>query len=190
MAIGDRIKELRKKFGYSQADLARLIGNISQQAIYRYEGTGGEPTMENLVKIAQVFGVSTDYLLGLEKPKVVNWLTTVRLDAGYKTIRSLANVSGIDHSTLSRLELPNGPVAMPDTLRKLAPHLNVPYIKLMLLSGNITEADMEEYLPQVNGKPDLVDICGEIAVINDLLDQAKIKTEALIDRHRKEVPLP
>jgi hypothetical protein len=72
----------------------------------------------------------------------------------------------------------------------LAPHLNVPYIKLMLLSGNITEADMEEYQPQANGSPDPVDICGEMTGINDLLDQAKTKTEALIDRHRKEVPLP
>ncbi len=47
----------------TQRDIADRLG-ISQPSYIRYENGTSEPTLENLVKIAEIFDVSTDYLLG------------------------------------------------------------------------------------------------------------------------------
>ena len=58
-----RLKELRKEKGISQAQMAEYL-NIKQQSYMRYENDTSEPLYEMLVKIANFFGVSCDYLLG------------------------------------------------------------------------------------------------------------------------------
>ncbi len=59
----ERLLEQRKLYGYTQRDMAERLG-ISQPSYVRYENGTSEPTQENLVKIADIFDVSTDYLLG------------------------------------------------------------------------------------------------------------------------------
>lgn len=59
----DRIKEQRKLYGLTQRDIADKLG-ISQPSYIRYENGSSEPSQENLVKIADIFDVSVDYLLG------------------------------------------------------------------------------------------------------------------------------
>ena len=59
----ERLLEQRKLYGYTQRDMAERLG-ISQPSYVRYENGTSEPTQENLVKIADIFEVSTDYLLG------------------------------------------------------------------------------------------------------------------------------
>lgn len=59
----ERLLEQRKLYGYTQRDMAERLG-ISQPSYIRYENGTSEPTQENLVKIADIFDVSTDYLLG------------------------------------------------------------------------------------------------------------------------------
>lgn len=59
-----RLKELRLQEGYTQTQLAEML-NIHQQSYIRYEYGTGEPSLETLVKIATIFGVTSDYLLGL-----------------------------------------------------------------------------------------------------------------------------
>ena len=59
----ERLLEQRKLYGYTQRDMAERLG-ISQISYVRYENGTSEPTQENLVKIADIFDVSTDYLLG------------------------------------------------------------------------------------------------------------------------------
>ncbi len=59
----ERLLEQRKLSGYTQRDMAERLG-ISQPSYVRYENGTSEPTQENLVKIADIFDVSTDYLLG------------------------------------------------------------------------------------------------------------------------------
>ena len=61
----DRLKMLRIEKKLSQPDLAKLIG-VSNGMISFWENGVNEPTITNLVKLSQIFEVSTDYLLGLE----------------------------------------------------------------------------------------------------------------------------
>lgn len=59
----ERLKEQRKMFKLTQRDMAEKLG-ISQPSYIRYENGSSEPSQENLVKIADIFDVSVDYLLG------------------------------------------------------------------------------------------------------------------------------
>ena len=60
--FGPRIAALRREAGLSQAELAHRL-QISPSAIGMYEQGRREPSMETVVALARVFGVSTDYLL-------------------------------------------------------------------------------------------------------------------------------
>lgn len=50
----------------TQNEIATML-NMRQQSYIRYELGTGEPSLETLVKLAKIFGVSTDFLLGIEK---------------------------------------------------------------------------------------------------------------------------
>ena len=58
-----RLKELRKKKKISQLKLA-LDLNMNQNTISRYENVEREADYDTLIKFADYFGVSLDYLLG------------------------------------------------------------------------------------------------------------------------------
>lgn len=62
MKISEKIKKLRAEKGWSQAQLANKLG-VHPQHISRYETGGSSPSAEALAKMAEVFGVSVDYLL-------------------------------------------------------------------------------------------------------------------------------
>ena len=59
----DRLHELRNQSKMTQRDIAAHLG-ITQPSYIRYENGKSEPTLECLVKIADLFDVSVDYLLG------------------------------------------------------------------------------------------------------------------------------
>ena len=61
--FGERLKELRIEKGISQAVLAKIIG-VSSGIVCLWETDRSEPTAPNVLKIAEHFDVSTDYLLG------------------------------------------------------------------------------------------------------------------------------
>ena len=65
MIIGKRIKELRLENKLSQLALSKAIG-VDKHAIIYWEQEVNEPKASYIVRLAQFFGVSTDYLLGLE----------------------------------------------------------------------------------------------------------------------------
>ena len=58
-----RLRELRDLRGLTQSDVSTQIG-IAQNTYSQYETGKREPDMATLVKLADFFGVSTDYLLG------------------------------------------------------------------------------------------------------------------------------
>ena len=62
--FADRLKELRTCAELTQKEIAERL-NVKQQSYNRYELNTGEPSFETLVKIAKLFQVSTDYLLGI-----------------------------------------------------------------------------------------------------------------------------
>ena len=61
---GIQLKECRKAKGMSQATLSRLLG-VTQQAVGKWETGRSNPDPEMLVRLAEVLGTTTDYLLGL-----------------------------------------------------------------------------------------------------------------------------
>lgn len=63
--LGKRIHELRTSFGWSQVELAKRL-NISKQTVSNWENDNIQPSIDMLTRLANVFLVSTDYLLGLE----------------------------------------------------------------------------------------------------------------------------
>lgn len=69
---GDRLRALRKKYGYSRQKLAELLG-IGESQIPRYETNQNKPSSDVVVRIAQLFDVSTDYLLGLTDDPHSHW---------------------------------------------------------------------------------------------------------------------
>lgn len=66
MKFSERLKELRKSKGYTQEYLAKKIG-ITPGAIGLYEQDRREPDNDTLIALSEVFGVSVDYLLGLDE---------------------------------------------------------------------------------------------------------------------------
>lgn len=63
LVFQQRLKEQRKLYGYTVRKMADMLG-IKHTSYLRYEAGTSEPTQENLVKIAELFDVSVDYLLG------------------------------------------------------------------------------------------------------------------------------
>ena len=66
--IGDKIRELRRRDGRKQEDLANALG-VTNQAVSRWEANGGYPDMEMLPAIANYFHVSIDELFGYSKDR-------------------------------------------------------------------------------------------------------------------------
>ncbi len=66
MDIGRKIKELRQKRGITQEEFSEAL-RISVQTISRWENELNAPDLSMLPQLAVYFGVTTDYLLGLER---------------------------------------------------------------------------------------------------------------------------
>jgi transcriptional regulator with XRE-family HTH domain len=63
MSTGNRISYLRDQKGWTQEGLAELLG-ITRAALSHYEKNRRKPDFETLTKLADLFGVSIDYLVG------------------------------------------------------------------------------------------------------------------------------
>ena len=62
MTLGQKLKEIRKRFGLSQESLAEIM-NVSRQAITKWESDEGLPDVNNLQELSKVFNLTVDYLL-------------------------------------------------------------------------------------------------------------------------------
>lgn len=69
--IGNRIKELREKHNYTQSALAKRLG-LSRSAINAWEMGISIPSTHYIVELAELFKISTDYLLGASKKEFVD----------------------------------------------------------------------------------------------------------------------
>lgn len=66
--IGLKIKELRKKNGFTQEKLAEALG-VTFQSVSKWETNSTVPDISMIVPLAQLFNVSTDELLGMQSTK-------------------------------------------------------------------------------------------------------------------------
>ena len=63
--LNENIRKLRLARGVSQVELASALG-VTKQSVSNWENDNILPSIEMLVCLSKTFGVSTDYLLGLE----------------------------------------------------------------------------------------------------------------------------
>ncbi|MCI8500180.1 MAG: helix-turn-helix transcriptional regulator [Clostridia bacterium] len=64
--FSERLTELRKERGLSQAALAKALG-VSLGIVCYWETDKSDPTAANVAKIARFFNASADFLLGLDE---------------------------------------------------------------------------------------------------------------------------
>ncbi|NJP39635.1 helix-turn-helix transcriptional regulator [Oscillospiraceae bacterium HV4-5-C5C] len=62
MILADKIIKLRKQNGWSQEDLAMQL-SVSRQSVSKWESAAAVPDLNKIIRLGEVFGVSTDYLL-------------------------------------------------------------------------------------------------------------------------------
>lgn len=85
MIFADKLIQLRKKSGWSQEELAEQM-NVTRQAVSKWEGAQAVPDLEKLLRLSQLFGVSTDYLLKDE-------LETLEPDLAGESLPSMRRVT-------------------------------------------------------------------------------------------------
>ena len=84
MMFANRIKELRVSMGLNQVEFAKKL-NVTKQSVSNWENGNIQPSIDMLIKIATVFSVSADYLLGLD-------------------VRSTIDVSNLDERQKSHIQ--------------------------------------------------------------------------------------
>lgn len=100
MNLGQRIQELRKKANLSQGDLASKI-KISYPQMSRYEIKNVQPPADVLKRLADVFGVSIDYLVnGTLEQKAERSLDDNELLQQFKEVEQM---NDDDRSTIKKL---------------------------------------------------------------------------------------
>ena len=69
--LGEQIKKLRTNKRLSQIELANKLC-VTKQSVSNWENENIMPSIEMLIRIAEIFGVTTDFLLGLSEKHTLN----------------------------------------------------------------------------------------------------------------------
>lgn len=80
--FSNRLRELRQRKGLRQEQVAKLIG-VNKSAISTYENDIRQPSFEILVRLANLYRVSTDYLLGQTNIRSVDLSGLTEEEASY-----------------------------------------------------------------------------------------------------------
>jgi Predicted transcriptional regulators len=70
MSLNENIRLLRSARNLSQVDLANALG-VTKQSISNWENNNIQPSIDMLIRIANFFSVTTDYLLGLDQRRFI-----------------------------------------------------------------------------------------------------------------------
>lgn len=97
MTLGSRIKERRISCGFTQAQMADK-SDMTEANFSSYERDKSVPSLDKLQKIAELFNVSTDYLLyGFDK---VSFTQQVNMIRGKRSIEEFSQFTGINEEEL------------------------------------------------------------------------------------------
>lgn len=69
--FNNKLRELRKGSGLTQKQLSERLG-VAKSVVSYYEQGSRFPSYDVLIKIARIFHVTTDYLLGIEHNRVID----------------------------------------------------------------------------------------------------------------------
>ena len=97
MALADRVKALRAERGWSQTDLAARIAAAPAQ-VSRYESGRTAPSADTVIRLAETFGVSCDYLLVDDAPR--------------RPFRSAEDILGDRLATITELDPPDAALVL------------------------------------------------------------------------------
>lgn len=86
MILAEKIAMLRKQNGWSQEELAMKL-NISRQSVSKWESTASIPDLDKIIKLSEIFGVSTDFLL---KDEIEEVIIPVGEDESVEAVRSVS----------------------------------------------------------------------------------------------------
>jgi transcriptional regulator with XRE-family HTH domain len=92
LSIGNKIIILRKDKNWSQVELAKQI-NASREIISRYERNESQPSLEMIIKMANAFGVTIDFLTGQSE----------NASFDKETVERINNIQKMDGNTKSVL---------------------------------------------------------------------------------------
>ena len=68
--LSERLRCLREAEGMTQVELAKIL-SVSKQSVSNWENDNIQPSIDMLVKITNVFSVSSDYLLGIDTRRYI-----------------------------------------------------------------------------------------------------------------------
>ena len=88
--FGNHLRMRREKHGISQDELGRRVGRVGS-VISNYENNLKVPTLDVLITMANIYGVSLDYLVGFDKKDQIflNDLTDEQRELVHRLIREL-----------------------------------------------------------------------------------------------------
>ena len=61
--IGDRVKEIRKRLGLTQAELGKHAGGLSKSAVHQWENGGTKPAWDALTALRKNLGINPDWVM-------------------------------------------------------------------------------------------------------------------------------
>ena len=105
MILADKIINERKKNGWSQEELADML-DVSRQSVSKWEGAQSVPDLNKILKLAEIFGVSTDYLLKdeMEPDGVSSYYN--KEDSGMDRVRRVSMEEATEYIQLRKEHLP------------------------------------------------------------------------------------
>jgi transcriptional regulator with XRE-family HTH domain len=89
--LSEKIKNSRIQKGLTQVQVSKRL-NVTKSAVNAWETNGTTPSLIYIVKLAQIFNVSTDYLLGLNEREGLSVSIESFNDLQKEAILSLASV--------------------------------------------------------------------------------------------------
>lgn len=101
MILADKIIELRKKNGWSQEELSEKL-DVSRQSVSKWESAQSIPDMNKILKLSEIFGVSTDFLLKDDMEMPEN--SSIHIDTDTESGSSAIPVSMEEASEFLRLK--------------------------------------------------------------------------------------
>ncbi len=89
--LGSRLRQLRESKHFKQEQIARLL-NVNKTTVSYYENNERQPSYSTLIRIASIFNVSTDYLLGCQRNLVID--VSALNDSDLELVRNLVESLG------------------------------------------------------------------------------------------------
>ena len=139
----ERLRATRIEKGFTQEQLAKAVG-VTKSTMAKYDRGELEPNVKNIKKIAQVLGVSVDYLLGIDNAEQAKSIKLL-LDLYRDIAKEYGLISEEEYKYMSNDKM----LATLEIQAKKGDHLNVELAKSMILAlvkSHILSPENEEEL--------------------------------------------